>query len=782
MTQERDVIFPPQVRPSVRKNTYKGGNVYDNNDSENTNTKVANTENKAKNLSLKKDGNTTPRTVDPEKVPVLDEASSGKDSDSNPKRNEKVAVAKNVEKNVNVDVGDSEYAGPGGRPPPAISAQQQGTTFLPGGVMPVGMTDIVFPDIIITNSNDINNANENQNKLASSNENLNQNPNDLTNENAAIAEQNFAENNFMFSEEKNFYYLNAPGDIAKELPPCEGVTEVPSLVTQAAPLAIVGVETTHKPCITCPPTTELIPVTHMIPTETAADHVQLPCQTIIEQIQLPGQTYIEQLPGETIIEQIQLPGHTFIEKVPGPTCTERLPGETIIEQVLLPGKTFYEQLPGETVIEKVMLPAETFIEQVVLPCETVTKFFPGVPTPVTVKEKEEVYITKEVEIPVPTTISVPGIAIPWATTVTEEVILPCQVVTKFFPGVPTPVTVKEEKEIYITKEVEIPVPITISVPGIAIPWATTVTEEVVLPGQVVTKFFPSVPTPVTVKEKEEVYITKEVEIPTIQEVFVTKERVITSLVKAPGIKTPVPTTIIQQVEIPVWPVTEIPRPSVEATRPIAKPAPPTWPQAPKAPVPVPGVEVEIGGPEVNIEIQSPKFEIEIEGPKVEIEIESPKVEIEIEGPEVEIEIENSKAEAEIEARPPPPPPSKAEIPECTSRVCPGRAPAAGAPAHAPEEESCFGTSFPKPSRAPERSYPIVIPQGVPVPESPSWRKEAPEGAPTGAPAPPPSSPKEPQPLVSKPEEKPPVFEGSASNNRPVIAAIVVGILGAILAV
>ena len=116
MTQEGDVIFPPQVRPSVRKNTYKGGNVYDNNDSENTNTKVANTENKAKNLNLKKDGKATPKVVDPEKVPVLDEVSNDKDSSSNPNRNEKVAVAKNVEKNVNVDVGE-HAAGPRGPPP-----------------------------------------------------------------------------------------------------------------------------------------------------------------------------------------------------------------------------------------------------------------------------------------------------------------------------------------------------------------------------------------------------------------------------------------------------------------------------------------------------------------------------------------------------------------------------------------------------------------------------------------------------------------------------------------
>jgi len=221
------------------KNTYKSGNVYDNNDSENTNTKVANTENKAKNLNLKKDGKTTSKVVDPEKVPVFDDVSNDKNSSSNPNRNEKVAVAKNVEKNVNVDVGE-HAAGPRGPPPPANSPQQQGTTFLPGGVMPVGMTDIVFPDIIITSSNDIKNANENQNKLASSNENQNQNPNDLTNDNAAIAEQNFAENNFMFNEEKNFYYLNAPGEVVKELPPGEVVTEVPSLVTQAAPAAIVG--------------------------------------------------------------------------------------------------------------------------------------------------------------------------------------------------------------------------------------------------------------------------------------------------------------------------------------------------------------------------------------------------------------------------------------------------------------------------------------------------------------------------------------------------------------
>jgi len=87
------------------KNTYKSGNVYDNNDSENTNTKVANTENKAKNLNLKKDGKTTPNEV-----------SNDKNSSSNPNRNEKVAVAKNVEKNVNIDVGE-HAAGPRGPPP-----------------------------------------------------------------------------------------------------------------------------------------------------------------------------------------------------------------------------------------------------------------------------------------------------------------------------------------------------------------------------------------------------------------------------------------------------------------------------------------------------------------------------------------------------------------------------------------------------------------------------------------------------------------------------------------
>ncbi|PWW72183.1 hypothetical protein C7212DRAFT_233323, partial [Tuber magnatum] len=603
-----------QLRPPVRKNTYKGGNVYDNNGSGNISTKVSNTENKAKNLNLKKAGDTS-NAVDTEKVPVLDGIKMDKNNSSNPNRNEEVAVAKNVEKNVNVDVGKFA-AGPRGTAPAAIGAQQQGTTFLPGGVMPVGTTDIVFPDIIITNLNDINNANENQNQVASSNENQNQNPNNLANENAAIAEQNFAENNFMFNEEKNFFYVNALGDVVGKLPPAE-VVEVPSPVTLVVPVTeVVQVESTHQPCITCPPTTEFIPLTYVIPKETVIEQVQFPGQTIIEQIQLPGQTYVEQihLPRETIIEQIQLPGQTYIEQLPGQTYIEQLPGETIIEQIQLPGqtfikKTFYEKLPCETVIEKIVLPGETVIEEIILPGETVTRekevtvqATKTIPPITTVIQQETVTIENQVAITMAPKTFLESVYI------SEEIRVPVTVTKENKVYVPEeviiPVTVTEEKNVYISEEVkvpftiveeetvevritkEVPVPTVISVPGIATPLA--ITKEVVLPGQVVTKFLPSVPTPVvntvripvTVKEKEGVYITHEVQIPCVQEVFVTKEIMVTSVINVPG----VPTTVV-------------PGPTVEATVPAVTPAPEIqFHQPPKAPTPAPEVETGFKAP------------------------------------------------------------------------------------------------------------------------------------------------------------------------------------------
>ncbi|KAI5844996.1 hypothetical protein DFP73DRAFT_39441 [Morchella snyderi] len=193
----------PQI-PSKKAEKSKGGNVYDKNSNVGNNVKEASAINKAKGNNFAIPGQSTA---------ALD----------NSNLNQDFAVAKSVEKNINIDVNAAEGSTespqtqvqtqfPGG----AVGPLQQGQTFLPGGVMPIGMTDIVFPDIIITNANDINNANENQNQVAANNENANNNPNALGNENSAasfqeFSEQNYAENNFHFNEEKNFFYINAIG-------------------------------------------------------------------------------------------------------------------------------------------------------------------------------------------------------------------------------------------------------------------------------------------------------------------------------------------------------------------------------------------------------------------------------------------------------------------------------------------------------------------------------------------------------------------------------------------
>lgn len=211
----------PQIPPKKAEKS-KGGNVYDKNSNVGNNVKEASAVNKAKGNNFVIPGQSTA---------ALD----------NSNLNQDFAVAKSVEKNINIDVnaaeGSTEFPQtqiqtqfPGGE----VGPLQQGQTFLPGGVMPIGMTDIVFPDIIITNANDINNANENQNQVAANNENANNNPNALGNENSAasfqeFSEQNYAENNFHFNEEKNFFYINAIGEsvpVQVEVPVEVPVTKV----------------------------------------------------------------------------------------------------------------------------------------------------------------------------------------------------------------------------------------------------------------------------------------------------------------------------------------------------------------------------------------------------------------------------------------------------------------------------------------------------------------------------------------------------------------------------
>lgn len=211
----------PQIPPKKAEKS-KGGNVYDKNSNVGNNVKEASAVNKAKGNNFAIPGQSTA---------ALDSSNLNQD----------FAVAKSVEKNINIDVNAAE----GGTESPQTQIQtqfpggevgplQQGQTFLPGGVMPIGMTDIVFPDIIITNANDINNANENQNQVAANNENANNNPNALGNENSAasfqeFSEQNYAENNFHFNEEKNFFYINAIGEsvpVQVEVPVEVPVTKV----------------------------------------------------------------------------------------------------------------------------------------------------------------------------------------------------------------------------------------------------------------------------------------------------------------------------------------------------------------------------------------------------------------------------------------------------------------------------------------------------------------------------------------------------------------------------
>ncbi|KAF8534734.1 hypothetical protein BDD12DRAFT_390778 [Trichophaea hybrida] len=329
-----------------------------------------------------------------------------------------IAVDKNSQKNINIQEGENAVgpAGKGGVSTlVAHTVIESGTTkvqmsqqtgaalanarFFPGGVMPMGNVDMVFPDIVINNANDINNANENQNQVAAANENANLNPNNAANQNAnqnfneftevkefkEFKEQQFAENHFNF-EEKNFYLLNGAGATATI------VHEVPVAITHTVQHTEVIAGETQVVAV---PVTET--VIQQVP-ETVVQQVQLPAETVIECVQLPGQTVVEQiyeyhtveLPGQTIVEQVQLPGQTVVEyhtvELPGQTIVEQvqLPEQTVVEYhtVQLPPKTIVEQvqLPGQTVVEQIYeyrtveLPGQTIVEQVQLPGQTVVEY------------------------------------------------------------------------------------------------------------------------------------------------------------------------------------------------------------------------------------------------------------------------------------------------------------------------------------------------------------------------------------------------------------------------
>jgi hypothetical protein len=298
---------------------------------------------------------TTTVALEPTHAPELKEIIKAK---ATPSIHADIAVEKNVHKNINIQEGENAVgpAGKGGvetfiahtviesgvtkvsqNQATGAAAFGSGSRFFPGGVMPMGNVDMVFPDIVINNANDINNANENQNQVAAANENANLNPNNAANQNANqnfnefrefnefnevqnFREQQFAENNFMNFEEKKFFFVQ------------QGATET------------VAVPVTH----TVKHTEVIHGQTHIIPvpvTETVLEQVQLPGQTIVIEnekvVQLPGQTIVEkvQLPGQTIVEQVQLPGQTVVEQIYEYRTIE-LPGQTVVEKVQLPGQTY----------------------------------------------------------------------------------------------------------------------------------------------------------------------------------------------------------------------------------------------------------------------------------------------------------------------------------------------------------------------------------------------------------------------------------------------------------
>ncbi|CCX08608.1 Protein of unknown function, partial [Pyronema omphalodes CBS 100304] len=361
--------------------------------------------------------------------------------------NADIAVDKNISKKINVQEGQNAV-GPAGKGPAASTfvahtVQESGTTkvmmsqatgaaaansrFFPGGVMPMGNVDMVFPDIVINNANDINNANENQNQVAAANENANLNPNNAANQNAnqnfneftevkefkEFNEQQFAENHFNF-EEKNFYLLNGPGPtatIVREI-------EVPVTKTVAVTEVVHGHTTVANRPVTETVVIEQIQtvrvpgetVIEQVAQKTVVEEVRVPGETlvqyktIVEEVQIPGATIVEEiydyktvtLPAQTVVEQVQIPGATVVQyatvTLPVQTVVERLPAEKIIEQVYATA-TVTAQLPGQTVIEK------EYVREAVPVYETIyqEKIVAGKPVEVPVTKIEQVIVTNVVE-------------------------------------------------------------------------------------------------------------------------------------------------------------------------------------------------------------------------------------------------------------------------------------------------------------------------------------------------------------------------------------------------